>query len=68
MYLENILIVQRLLTDIDVLNAFEMSMTECEKAIEYFKNKSKNEKVAASTADVEKILNLPASPRLILLG
>lgn len=120
----------RLLTDIDVLNAFEMSMTECEKAIEYFKNKSKNEKVkdvlsqsentemahlhvkllmshfqepedgmvlhanvfsfllstllndimysdlcivcplqvAASTADVEKILNLPASPRLILLG
>lgn len=36
----------KLLTDIDVLNAFEMSTIECGKAIiEYFKNKSKNEKV-----------------------
>ncbi|CAM4608427.1 unnamed protein product [Leuciscus chuanchicus] len=96
----------KLLTDTDVLNAFEMSMKECGKAItEYFKNKSKNEKVkdvqsqpentdmahlhikllmshfqehedglvlhadvAASAANVEKKLNLPASPRLILLG
>ncbi|KAF4098088.1 hypothetical protein G5714_022096 [Onychostoma macrolepis] len=96
----------KLLTDVDVLNAFEMSTIECGKAIiEYFKNKSKNEKVkdvlsqsgntemallhvkllmshfqehedglvlhadvAASDADIEKKLNLPASPRLILLG
>jgi len=36
----------KLLTDIDVLNAFDMSMKECGKAIvEYFKSKSKNEKV-----------------------
>ncbi|KAA0721607.1 hypothetical protein E1301_Tti024037 [Triplophysa tibetana] len=96
----------QLLTDIDAVNAFEMSIKECGKAIlESFRNGSKNEKmktvlsqadntemahllinlllshfqehedglvlhadVAASSSDVEKTLNLPGSPRLILLG
>ncbi|XP_073723452.1 uncharacterized protein [Misgurnus anguillicaudatus] len=51
----------KMLTDIDVLNAFEMSMKECEKPmIEYFKSRSKNEnmKTVLSQADNTEMAHL----------
>nr|XP_021329541.1 uncharacterized protein LOC110439135 [Danio rerio] len=95
-----------LLTDINVLRAFELSMQECGKTIlEFFKSKPTNsevksvlsndavtdssylvvlllmahfvekkeglilhENMSATPADLEKMGNLPVTPRLILLG
>uniref|UniRef100_A0AAR2L822 Uncharacterized protein n=1 Tax=Pygocentrus nattereri TaxID=42514 RepID=A0AAR2L822_PYGNA len=60
-----------LLTDINVLRALEFSMEECGKNIvEFFKSKPTNDKVQAvlSDDDLESMLTLPATPRLLLLG